>query len=225
MANSDSENQNPNNDHDDQRPSNVTVDDEPEPDEVDDDEDDEGEDEDDQEPSLPRNPLSEEARLRAEKYKLENLVHRMSTERVDLRVHDVLIKGNTKTKEHLIEAELEGIKKATTMQELLEAAGIANAKLQRLEIFDSVRITLDSGPPELPGTANVIVEVVETKSPISGEIGAYTKPAVRFLFGCIRIYTFCFAELVTLGFSTWNCYRTVWLLRNWSKRKCGWYSR
>ncbi|CAB4270986.1 unnamed protein product [Prunus armeniaca] len=179
MANSDSENQNPNNDHDGQRPSNVTVDDEPEPDEVDDDEDEEGEDEDDQEPSLPRNPLSEEARLRAEKSKLENLVHRMSTERVDLRVHDVLIKGNTKTKEHLIEVELEGIKKATTMQELLEAAGIANAKLQQLEIFDSVRITLDSGPPELPGTANVIVEVVETKSPISGEIGAYTKPAAR----------------------------------------------
>ncbi|XP_021805621.1 sorting and assembly machinery component 50 homolog B [Prunus avium] len=182
MANSDSENQNPNNDHDDQRPSNVTVDDEPEPDEVDDDgaeEDEEDEDEDDQEPSLPRNPLSEEARLRAEKSKLENLVHRMTTERVDLRVHDVLIKGNTKTKEHLIEAELEGIKKATTMQELLQAAGIANAKLQQLEIFDSVRITLDSGPPELPGTANVIVEVVETKSPISGEIGAYTKPAAR----------------------------------------------
>lgn len=220
MANSDSENQNPNNDHDDQRPSNVTVDDEPEPDEVDDDEDEEGEDEDDQEPSLPRNPLSEEARLRAEKSKLENLVHRMSTERVDLRVHDVLIKGNTKTKEHLIEAELERIKKATTMQELLEASGIANAKLQQLEIFDSVRITLDSGPPELPGTANVIVEVVETKSPISGEIGAYTKPAVRSLLLCACVYSYiyvCFAELVRLGFSTWNCYRTVWLLRNWSK--------
>ena len=34
-----------------------------------------------------------------------------------LRVHDVLIKGNTKTKDSLIEAELEAIKNATTMQE------------------------------------------------------------------------------------------------------------
>uniref|UniRef100_A0A803NTV8 POTRA domain-containing protein n=1 Tax=Cannabis sativa TaxID=3483 RepID=A0A803NTV8_CANSA len=103
----------------------------------------------------------------------------MSTGQVPLRVHDVIIKGNSKTKDYLIEAEVEGIKNAGTMQELLEAAGMANAKLQALEIFDSVRITLDSGPPELPGTANVVVEVVETKNPLSGECGAYTKPAAR----------------------------------------------
>ncbi|KAM1054119.1 hypothetical protein FF1_001545 [Malus domestica] len=181
MEKSDAETQNANDDRDEQTPSNVngTVDDEPEPDEIDDEMDEEEDDDEEEEPPLPRNLRSREARLRAEKSKLENLVRRMSTERVDLRVHDVLIKGNTKTKEHLIEAELAEIKKATTMQELLEAAAIANAKLQKLEIFDAVRITLDSGPPELPGTTNVIVEVVETKSPISGEIGAYTKPAAR----------------------------------------------
>ncbi|KAJ6295173.1 hypothetical protein OIU76_023139 [Salix suchowensis] len=50
-----------------------------------------------------------------------------------------------------------------------------NFRLQALEIFDSVKITLDSGPPELPGTANVIVDVVETKSPLLGEIGVFNK--------------------------------------------------
>ncbi|KAF5467465.1 hypothetical protein F2P56_017286 [Juglans regia] len=142
------------------------------------DEEDEDEDE-DEEQELPSNPLSREAQLRAHKSKIDYLFRRMQTETVHLRVHDVLIKGNAKTKEWLIEAELEDVKSATTLQGLLEAAGIANARLQQLDIFDSVRITLDLGPPELPGTASVIVEVVETSSPITGECGVYMNTAAR----------------------------------------------
>lgn len=109
----------------------------------------------------------------------ENLFRRISTERVPLRVHDVLIKGNTKTKESLIQFEIEAlIKNATTVQELIQASSVANARLHRLGIFDSVNITLDSGPPELPGTANVVVEVVETKNPITGDFGVFSKPEV-----------------------------------------------
>ncbi|KAJ7959620.1 Sorting and assembly machinery component 50-like protein [Quillaja saponaria] len=126
-----------------------------------------------------RKSQTQESRLREQKFNLENLLRRMSSERVPLRVHDVLIKGNTKTKDSLIEAELEGVKNAKTMQELLQAASIANAKLQRLEIFDSVNITLDSGPTELPGTANVIVEVAEAKSPLTGEVGMFRKTTAR----------------------------------------------
>lgn len=43
------------------------------------------------------------------------------------------------------------------MQEFLDASGVAIAKLQLLEIFDSVRITLDSVPLEFPETENGIV--------------------------------------------------------------------
>ncbi|KAI4306482.1 hypothetical protein L6164_029755 [Bauhinia variegata] len=136
------------------------------------------EDDEDEEDDLQdqRTPQSEESRLSQQRFKLENLFQRLSSERVPLRVHDVVIKGNTKTKDWVIEAEMEGIKSATTMQELLQAASVANAKLQGLEIFDSVNITLDSGPPELPGTANVIIEVSETERKLSGEFGVYTKP-------------------------------------------------
>lgn len=148
------------------------------------DEDEDDEDDNEEESPIQQKPQSTEARLREDRTKLNNLFQRLSTEKVQLRVHDVVIKGNSKTKEHLIEAELEGIRKATSMQELLEASGIANAKLQQLEIFDSVRITLDSGPPELPGTSNVIVEVVETKRPLTCDFGMYTKPAVLFHFIC-----------------------------------------
>ncbi|GFY83487.1 outer membrane OMP85 family protein [Actinidia rufa] len=121
----------------------------------------------------------EESETFPDKAKMENLFRRISTERIPLRVHDVLIKGNTKTKDWLIESEVEALKSTTTVQELIQAATVANARLRRLEIFDSVNITLDSGPPELPGTANVIVEVAETKNPITGDIGVFSKPEAR----------------------------------------------
>lgn len=130
----------------------------------------------DYEPEL--QPPSQEARLRAHKARLTNLSRKLSSERVQIRVHDVLIKGNTKTKDWVIEAELEELKRAGSLQELLQAASLANFRLQQLGIFHSVNIVLDSGPKELPGTANVVVNIVEASNPLSGEIGYYTKPEV-----------------------------------------------
>ncbi|GAB4827623.1 hypothetical protein Ancab_034507 [Ancistrocladus abbreviatus] len=126
-----------------------------------------------------KKPVAEDSKVRSQRDKLENLFQRLSSEKVALRVHDIIIKGNTKTKESLIEDEVDALKQASTIQELLKAASIANARLQRLQIFDSVNITLDSGPPELPGTANVVIEVVEAKNPLSGDIGIFTKPEAR----------------------------------------------
>uniref|UniRef100_A0A5B7AU16 POTRA domain-containing protein n=1 Tax=Davidia involucrata TaxID=16924 RepID=A0A5B7AU16_DAVIN len=157
-----------------------TVDEEDEEPSNGEDDEDEGEDfEEEEEEEEEEENLTEESRMRSERAKRGNLFNRMSRERVPLRVHDVLIKGNTKTKDSLIEAEVEVLKNATSMQELLQAATIANGRLHRLEIFDSVNITLDSGPPELPGTANVIVEVVETKNPLTGNVGVFSKPEAR----------------------------------------------
>lgn len=145
--------------------------------EDDDEEEEEEEEEDDDEDEQP--PLTRQARMQSDRAKMEALFRRLSAERVPVRVHDVLIKGNAKTKDSLIEAEVEALKTATTVQELLQAASVANARLQRLEIFDSVNITLDSGPPELPGTANVVVEVVEAKNPLTGDFGIFSKPEAR----------------------------------------------
>ena len=138
----------------------------------------EEEEEEEEEGEEHQKPVSKESKTRLQKEKMENLFRRISTERVPLRVHDVVIKGNTKTKDWLIEAEVEALTNATTVQQLFQAAAIANARLHRFGIFDSVNITLDSGPPELPGTSNVIVEVVETKSPLTGDIGIFSKPEV-----------------------------------------------
>lgn len=138
--------------------------------------------------------VSEESKLQAQKAKMENLFHRISNETVPLRVHDVLIKGNNKTKEELIEAEIEGLRDASSVQELLKVASIVNARLQRLDIFESVNITLDSGPAELPGTTNVIVEVVEIKNPLTGDIGVYSKPEVFIcvVYKCAFMFIYLF---------------------------------
>ncbi|KAF6164896.1 hypothetical protein GIB67_017099 [Kingdonia uniflora] len=122
---------------------------------------------------------NQKSRLISERNQLKSAIRRLSTETVAVRVHDVIIKGNIKTKESLIEAEVETLKKASTMQELFHAASVVNSRLERLEIFESVSITLDAGPRELPGTANVIVEVFETKNPLTGNIGVFTKPEAR----------------------------------------------
>lgn len=139
----------------------------------------EGEDEDDDKVEQP--PLARESRMKSDQAKMDALFRRLSTEQVPIRVHDVIIKGNKKTKEFLIESEVEILKTASTFQELLRAATTVNARLQQLDIFESVNITLDAGPPELPGTANVVVEVVEPQRPFSGDFGIYSRPEVFFV--------------------------------------------
>ncbi|KAJ0263777.1 Outer membrane OMP85 family protein [Hirschfeldia incana] len=122
------------------------------------------------------NPQTREGQSNA----TESLFRRMRSAPVPVRVHDVIVKGNEKTKDHIIEAEVEAvIREANTLQELLEASRVANSNLRALDIFDSVNITLDSGPPELPGTTNVVIEVVESKHPLTGQIGAYTRAEAK----------------------------------------------
>ncbi|KAL9252966.1 Sorting and assembly machinery component 50-like protein [Drosera capensis] len=138
--------------------------------------------------STPATKKSRESKLRSQRVKLEKLFNRLQSgeEPVTLRIHDVVIKGNKRTKESVIEAELESLlrkegeeRASATLQEILRAAGVAVARLQGLGVFDSVNITLDAGPPELEGTANIIVEVVESQSLLSGEIGVFTRPEAR----------------------------------------------
>ncbi|KAF3504916.1 hypothetical protein F2Q69_00045517 [Brassica cretica] len=136
----------------------------------------EGEDDDDEATASKPQTREDAAASRAN---AQNLFRRMGVAPVPVRVHDVIVKGNEKTKDHVIEAEVEGVRQATTLQELLEAANVANFNLRALDIFDSVKITLDAGPPELPDTTNVVVKVVESQSPLAAEIVTSTKSQAR----------------------------------------------
>lgn len=143
-------------------------------------EDDEDEDEEDEDEN--DDVLFEPATPRSVKLKMDTLVRRMLNGPVPIHVHNVIIKGNTKTKGYIIETQAsEALKKATTMQDLLRASDAVNSRLKSLGLFDSVAITLDSGPPEIPRSVNVIVKVEEARNRVSGEIGAYTNAEVHLL--------------------------------------------
>lgn len=164
-------------------------------DEINEQEDDDDDDDDDDDivvsvEANQRNLQSQLSRLREQKFKLETLSRHLKSELVPIRVHNVLIRGNTKTKDWVIEAELKGIENATTVQQLIAASEVALARLQRLGIFSSTKLSLEAGPPELPNTANVVIDVVETDNKVSGGFGFYTKPAVQshFLFTSYLIY-------------------------------------
>ncbi|KAH6837372.1 Outer membrane OMP85 family protein [Perilla frutescens var. hirtella] len=123
--------------------------------------------------------MTPDARIRREESNMDSLFRRLSSERVPVRVHDIVIKGNKKTKDYVIEAEVEPLfRDAYSFQQLLRAAAVARGRLHGLGIFDSVSITLDAGPPELPGTANVVIDVTEGGL-LSGDFGVYSKPEAR----------------------------------------------
>jgi outer membrane protein insertion porin family len=122
----------------------------------------------------------------AERERMQSVFRRLSSDPVGIRVHDVIIKGNTKTRDELIEAEVfDLLRAAPTVQDLLRAASVATGRLHRLDVFDAVKITLDAGPPELPGTTNVVVEVVEAANPLTGTAGVYSKPEVSSLLSSV----------------------------------------
>lgn len=157
----------------------------------------EEEEEEDDDPTM-----SPDARIRRDRANMNSLFQRLSSERVPARVHDIIIKGNKKTKDSLIEAEVEHLfRNANSFQELLRAAAIARVHLHGLGIFDSVTITLDAGPPELPGTANVVIDVSEGRL-LTGDFGVFSKPEVflldswRLLWNPVVDY---FVDCSTLG--------------------------
>ncbi|KAJ8443900.1 hypothetical protein Cgig2_032724 [Carnegiea gigantea] len=78
-----------------------------------------------------------------------------------LRVHDVIIKGNSRTKDSVIEATMDDLKRASTLGEVKEGIKDATSRLWQLGVFDYIQVTLHHGPIELPDTVNVVVSVKE----------------------------------------------------------------
>ncbi|KAL5723329.1 hypothetical protein ACHQM5_006740 [Ranunculus cassubicifolius] len=113
--------------------------------------------------------------------KLQSFIGRLCTEDINLRLHKLIIKGTSKTKTSVIEYETRYLKDATTMRQLLLGAHDINERLRSLEIFDAVDILFEAGPPELPDTANITVEIFEAKNPPTVTIGVFTKPDTRSL--------------------------------------------
>ncbi|KAJ3684069.1 hypothetical protein LUZ61_013233 [Rhynchospora tenuis] len=102
---------------------------------------------------------------------IPSLLRRLAASPVPIKVHSVQINNSSRTKRELIESVLDqnSILKSTTLQELVYVAGLANARLKRLGVFRSVRITIDAGPDEVPGSSVVVVDVAEAVHPFAGD--------------------------------------------------------
>ncbi|KAM0898852.1 hypothetical protein ACQ4PT_021670 [Festuca glaucescens] len=110
------------------------------------------------------------------------VIRRIYAEPIEIRVHSIIIKGNLSTRASLIEAEVANLlRSASTVQDLLVSSRLATMVLHRVNLFEHVSITLDAGPPEFPGTANVIIDVVESARRFVGGIHRSSKPQVRSL--------------------------------------------
>jgi outer membrane protein insertion porin family len=105
---------------------------------------------------------------------------RLYAEPVVTRVHDIIIEGNLKTRAALIEAEVADLlRSAGSVQQLVLAARLANERLRGLDVFESVSIVIDAGPPELPGTTNVLIQVVEAGTFSGFNFGYFSRPEVK----------------------------------------------
>lgn len=100
---------------------------------------------------------------------VKSMTEKLATEPVQVRVHDIEIKGNVKTKDSVIEAQLKELREISTMQELLQESVRANSRLRALGIFDKCVITLDAGPEELPGTVLLFFSLSWISSSSSNE--------------------------------------------------------
>lgn len=103
-----------------------------------------------------------------------------------VRVHDILIKGNERTKDGVIERELEEAGRANTFEELQIALLKASFGLRRLGVFSSVKILVDSGPEELPETVNVFV-IVKESGIVSANVGTYIQGQDKTLEGSLKL--------------------------------------
>ena len=116
------------------------------------------------------------------------------------RVHDMIVSGNVRTRDHVFERHLREAREARTVQQLDRALERAQGALEVLDVFDKVEIVVDVGPPELPGTANVFV-VVQENTGRSATVGAYNHVRARpRSAGCASC--FCFGSCGCLLFST-----------------------
>lgn len=149
----------------------IDIDDDDDDDEEEEYYDDDEEEDDDDDETLPDESFTQS--------RTETLFRQIYSSNAPLRVNKIVINGNRKTKESLIKSEFKALETATSLQELLKAASVAKDRMRQLELFDSVNITFDSGPQELSGTTNVIVDVVEDRKRLSCDFRGFSEPEAK----------------------------------------------
>lgn len=77
----------------------------------------------------------------------------------DRKIQGVIIRGNKKPEDNISGSEAEALRSATALQKLLRAE--FEVAMQDLEVFLFSDGYARSGPPELPGTTNLMIEAFQ----------------------------------------------------------------
>eukprot|EP00897_Mesotaenium_endlicherianum_P001726 jgi/Mesen1/1581/ME000134S00703 len=142
---------------------------------------------------------------REEEEELEGITYDVIRDK-PCRVHDIILSGNNRTKDWIILKELEDVRKAETFDDLQRALAHAWKELNRLGIFERVDITCDEGPSELPGTANVIVEVKES-SGVLLNVGTYVQGREQSVEGSAKLKNFLgYCEMLDVNAARGDAY-------------------
>jgi outer membrane protein insertion porin family len=132
------------------------------------------------------NSPSEEARLEA-------VLRRLTAEEVRIHVHEVAIRGCSRTRRAAVEAAVgPDLARAATVRDLVRAAAAARDRLRGLGAFDAVAITLDAAPPGIPGSGRavlVLVNVSEARGRATAELGVFAEPQVRIQLKMCAFFT------------------------------------
>jgi hypothetical protein len=99
---------------------------------------------------------------------------------IPIRVRDVKIEGNYKTRASVIESQLDRLRDMETSQDLLREASYAVTRLERMGIFEECTLSLENGP--VHGSVDVVVSVEERRNPCSFTVGSFIKPEVCCLW-------------------------------------------
>lgn len=120
----------------------------------------------------PQDPRGEEDAVSPDEFEL--MFRRFAQEPIPVRVCDVKVEGNSKTRVSVIEAHLERLKNAGTTRELLREAAHAVTRIESMGLFEKCIIFLEAGP--VHGSVNVVVKVQEGTRPCSLGLAIFSKP-------------------------------------------------
>ena len=92
---------------------------------------------------------------------------------IPVKVHDLKIEGNYKTRAFVIESQFDRLRDVATSQDLLREASYAVTRLERMGIFEECTLSLENGP--VRGSVNVVVSVEERSNPCTFDLGSFIK--------------------------------------------------
>ncbi|KAI5074239.1 hypothetical protein GOP47_0010200 [Adiantum capillus-veneris] len=116
--------------------------------------------------------FEEEGDLGVSADEFELMFKRFAQEEIPLRVLEVKVEGNRRTRSSVIQDHIEPLKKAETTRQLLREAAHAVERIEHLGLFRNFTLALETGPVQ--GSVIVVLYVEEAPRPFSVNLTSFS---------------------------------------------------